>query len=224
MGSCILLVSLIVAVVLVYVKNIYLGYILPVCILGIILGLSILLTVAVRSEAELKTVLNEYLQIFFPQAFLYSSILIIVIILLYSLFQLLSNPVNYLSKAYIQITKDDTEIPILVGAVISGGIGGVIKAINPILLAFGQKKYDDINNIFFLFWKFILSTLKGATISMAIILALRAGLLKNVDLDTFNIYGVTGFGIFIGLYSDKILAKFATNIQNKLIPKDGSST
>ena len=51
---------------------------------------------------------------------------------------------------------------------------------------------------------------------MAIVLTLRAGLLKNVNIETFNIHGIVGFGILVGLYSESILERIIT-VQNKMI-------
>ena len=59
------------------------------------------------------------------------------------------------------------------------------------------------------FWRIIFSIISSLFVSLILFLLLRAGILKSDNIDSFNIYGVTGMSAVAGYFSDKIITRIS---------------
>lgn len=58
------------------------------------------------------------------------------------------------------------------------------------------------------FWNNLMGVISALFVSLVVFLLIRAGILKQVEIDTFNVYGVTGFAAVSGYFSKSILERF----------------
>ncbi len=70
------------------------------------------------------------------------------------------------------------------------------------------------------FWSLVASLVSGLFTSVVLFLLLRAGILKSVEVDTFNIYGVTGVAAVSGYFSENIIRRFATIYESLFEPTE----
>ena len=60
------------------------------------------------------------------------------------------------------------------------------------------------------FWSTLFSIFRALFTALVLFLLLRAGILKTVEVDTFNVYGVTGVAAVSGYFADSIIRRFST--------------
>ncbi len=65
-------------------------------------------------------------------------------------------------------------------------------------------------------WKLIHATIVGLFVSLVLFLILRAGIINQTKVDTFNVWGVAGVSAITGFFSEKMLERFSS-IYNEIV-------
>jgi hypothetical protein len=73
------------------------------------------------------------------------------------------------------------------------------------------------------FWSTMFSLFTAFFTATVLFLLLRAGILKTVEVDTFNVYGVTGVAAISGYFSDNIMRRLSL-IYEQLFETGGGKT
>lgn len=74
------------------------------------------------------------------------------------------------------------------------------------------------------FWSTLFSLFTALFTAMVLFLLLRAGILKTVEVDTFNVYGVTGVAAVSGYFSDSIIRRFSSLYEQIFDPARSQSS
>lgn len=152
---------------------------------------------------------EEKIPIFFENIWEYYSqkiipalrkfILFMLLILLISLLM-----ITLLSPQNLTFSSDNpkrmVEVQILFAVSITGFLGALIREIT--ILVSDKTKALSLSAIFF-------STFSGLFVSLISFFLFRAGILKNIEVDTFNVYGVTGISGLTGYFSDRIVSRLS---------------
>lgn len=113
-------------------------------------------------------------------------------------------------QAVNQTLRRDVQI---IGCICSAGmLGGFVNRIfsRPTT---GQKiapSGESSQNAEMRFWTVLNSLFCSLFVSLVIFLLIRAGILKAVEVDTFNIYGVTGMSAITGYFAENIMRRLRT--------------
>lgn len=176
-----------------------------------LIAISLAITSAIKSDAELSEIMNHLLFNTIPYSIFYIIIVSLLIINFISIIFLLSFPIN-ISYFNLNLAENKIyDIRLILSVVLSGSLGGLLKGINVAKENMNSNEQSLINN----FWSIILKIIQASIVSTSMFLIFRAGILKTIDYDTFNIYGVTGISIIAGYISDKIVFKIH-NLYNSL--------
>ena len=89
---------------------------------------------------------------------------------------------------------------------LAGFLGGFVREIHNYTISLKADSKIDLKKNF---WHIIFSIISSLFVSLILFLLLRAGILKSDNIDSFNIYGVTGMSAVAGYFSDKIIARIS---------------
>ena len=112
-----------------------------------------------------------------------------------------------------KLTHKIMEAQILSCICLAGMAGGIISQLftTPIVSKPTEEEPVEMHRYSSLshrFWNNMISIIAALFVSLVIFLLIRAGILKQVEIDTFNVYGVTGFAAVSGYFSKSILERF----------------
>ncbi|MDA2933226.1 hypothetical protein MYX82_02670 [Acidobacteria bacterium AH-259-D05] len=101
------------------------------------------------------------------------------------------------------------------GCIVSAGLlGGLLRQVNAnrqLLDVFEivreRENPDQRVSYFARFWKSLIAVLGSTVVSLVLFLLLRAGVLKSVEVDTFNVYGVTGVAVITGYFAENVIQR-----------------
>jgi len=89
---------------------------------------------------------------------------------------------------------------------LAGFLGGFVREIHNYTISLKADSKIDLKKNF---WRIIFSIISSLFVSLILFLLLRAGILKSDNIDSFNIYGVTGMSAVAGYFSDKIITRIS---------------
>ena len=101
------------------------------------------------------------------------------------------------------------EIQVFMAVASSGMMGGMMRY-------FTSNRYIDIQEDSL--WLLIHSAMIGMFVSVVLFLILKAGIINQIQVDTFNIWGVSGISSIIGFFSGRMINRFS-NLFNDIIGK-----
>src|SRR5262245_29356144 len=107
------------------------------------------------------------------------------------------------SEEFLGIKSPPTEIQYLLISVIAGGLGSIMPLMLSLATFVGNRWLTPTWGLWYLLRPFI-----GATVGLFVYMTIRGGILKTGNsADDLNHYGVAGFALIGGLYSQQILEK-----------------
>ncbi|QTF93720.1 YEATS-associated helix-containing protein [Halomonas sp. BM-2019] len=65
-------------------------------------------------------------------------------------------------------------------------------------------------------WHMVHSAIVGLFVSVVLFLILRAGIINQTQIDTFNVWGVTGVSAITGFFADRVIERFS-NLYNEVV-------
>lgn len=98
----------------------------------------------------------------------------------------------------------------------SGLLGAFVRQFQSTLR---PRERTDQSDSFVRFWSLVASLVSGLFTSVVLFSLLRAGILKSIEVDTFNIYGVTGVAAVSGYFSENIIRRFSRIYENLFEPE-----
>lgn len=101
----------------------------------------------------------------------------------------------------------------------SGLLGGFIKQLHTTLRPYELSSRSEGPSPHVRFWSTLYSLFSSVFIATVLFMLLRAGVLKTVQVDTFNVYGVTGVAAVSGYLADNIISRFAFLYRELLGPR-----
>ncbi|RZG09085.1 hypothetical protein EXT48_02650 [Pseudoalteromonas sp. CO348] len=89
----------------------------------------------------------------------------------------------------------------------SGMMGGLMRY-------FSHDKVikDEAINL----WHMVHAAIVGLFVSVVLFLILRAGIINQTQIDTFNVWGVTGVSAITGFFSERVIERFS-NLYNEVV-------
>ena len=66
------------------------------------------------------------------------------------------------------------------------------------------------------------SSIIGLFVSVVLFLILRAGIINQTQIDTFNVWGVTGVSAVTGFFADRVIERFSS-LYNEVIGNSQSA-
>ncbi|MDX5998208.1 hypothetical protein HRJ35_01575 [Shewanella oneidensis MR-1] len=75
-------------------------------------------------------------------------------------------------------------------------------------------------------WHMVHAAIVGLFVSLVLFLILRAGIINQTQIDTFNVWGVTGVSAITGFFAERVIERFS-NLYNEVVgntskPGEGS--
>ena len=71
-------------------------------------------------------------------------------------------------------------------------------------------------------WFTVRSSIIGLFVSVVLFLILRAGIINQTQIDTFNVWGVTGVSAVTGFFADRVIERFSS-LYNEVIGNSQSA-
>ena len=93
----------------------------------------------------------------------------------------------------------------------SGMMGGLMRYFS---------KDGVINDEEMNLWRMVHSAIVGLFVSVVLFLILRAGIINQTQIDTFNVWGVTGVSGITGFFADQVIERFSS-LYREVIGKSG---
>jgi hypothetical protein len=181
----------------IYNDVLFILYFIGILLVIIVFSLAFLLL----SISELKMFLMNIIKgipsflnrLFFALLFLGVFVLLLIFMLFPDIIPL---PSHITIPDTTQILQRDVQI---IGCICSAGVlGGFV---NKFLGHLSDSEYTVQ------FWPMLTSLFCSLFISLVIFLLVRAGILKSVEVDTFNVYGVTGLSAITGYFAENIIGR-----------------
>ena len=89
----------------------------------------------------------------------------------------------------------------------SGMMGGLMRYFSHD----GVIKKEEMN-----LWHMVHAAIVGLFVSVVLFLILRAGIINQTQIDTFNVWGVTGVSAITGFFADRVIERFS-NLYNEVV-------
>lgn len=89
----------------------------------------------------------------------------------------------------------------------SGMMGGLMRY-------FSHQTVTDGDDL--ALWHMVHSAIIGLFVSMVLFFILRAGIINQTQIDTFNIWGVTGVSAITGFFAERVIERFSS-LYNEVI-------
>lgn len=105
----------------------------------------------------------------------------------------------------------------------AGFLGGFVRQLHTTLKPLELSSTDSQSSLYVRFFSTLYSLFSSVFIATVLFTLLRAGVLKTVELDTFNVYGVTGVSAISGYFADNIMSRL-THLYRELFGVQREST
>ncbi|MEO9459878.1 MAG: YEATS-associated helix-containing protein [Lentilitoribacter sp.] len=131
---------------------------------------------------------------------LFTRVISIVLVLL-TLFLLTCAILEFGFLPFSNFTVHAKEAQILLAVTSAGMLGGLMKY----LTEFSNEKTEQYS-----LWGLIQSSITGLFVALVLFLILRAGIINQTNVDTFNIWGVSGVSCVTGFFANKVLERLSS--------------
>lgn len=135
-----------------------------------------------------------------PQSFFIFSLRLLSILLFLSIFSAFVMALLFPEYMLGPDASERKEIQIFACVASAGTMGGVMRYLM-------EEKVQNGSSIDL--WLLSHSAVSGLFVSVILFLVLRAGVINKVQVDTFNLYGVSGVSAVVGFFADKMVKRFS---------------
>ena len=129
------------------------------------------------------------------------------------LFAITFSGVSYSILFYDHLPFEDAtrlrEAQVFLAVSSAGMMGGLMRY----FARDGVAKGKEMN-----LWHMVHASITGLFVSIIFFLILRAGIINQTQIDTFNVWGITGVSAVTGFFSDRVIERFS-NLYNEVIGK-----